>query len=89
MFQSCHASVILRKVGEVHIFKHRLYVLALEQAGVLILGKSVLLGVISTIYKFCQLATGYMSFLQSPGTQGQNMRPNRLSHICKRNYWFF
>ena len=28
------------------------------------------------------LATDYiMSFLQSPGTQGQNMRPNRLSHI--------
>ena len=22
----------------------------------------------------------YMSYLQSPGTQGQNMRPNRLSH---------
>ena len=29
------------------------------------------------------LATDYMSFLQSPGTQGQNMRPNRLSHICE------
>ena len=25
------------------------------------------------------LATDYMSFLQSPGTKGQNMRPNRLS----------
>ena len=43
------------------------------------------------------LATDSMSFLQN---QGQNMRPNRLSHvyievqyeycaICKRNYWFF
>ena len=28
-------------------------------------------------------ATDYMSFLQSPGTQDQNMRPNRLSHILK------
>ena len=27
------------------------------------------------------LATNYMSFLQSPGTQGQNMGPNRVSHI--------
>ena len=26
------------------------------------------------------LATDYMSFLQSPGTEGQNLRPNRLSH---------
>ena len=26
------------------------------------------------------LATDYMSFLHSPGNQGQNMRPNRLSH---------
>ena len=34
--------------------------------------------------RFCDLgsgflATDYMSFLQSPGTQGQNIRPNRLS----------
>ena len=27
------------------------------------------------------LATDYMSFLKGPGTQGQNMRLNRLSHI--------
>ena len=27
------------------------------------------------------LATDYMSFLQIPGAEGQNMRPNRLSHI--------
>ena len=27
------------------------------------------------------LATDYMSFLQSPGTEEQNMRPNRLRHI--------
>ena len=27
------------------------------------------------------LATDYMSFLQSLGTEGQNMRPKRLSHI--------
>ena len=27
------------------------------------------------------LATDYMSFLQSPGTEGQNMRPNRVNHI--------
>ena len=27
------------------------------------------------------LAADYMSFLQSPGTQSQNMRPNRLTHI--------
>ena len=40
-------------IGEVHIFKHRLYTSALEQARVLILGKYVLLGVINTIYKHC------------------------------------
>ena len=27
------------------------------------------------------LATDYMSFLQSLGTQDRNMRPNRFSHI--------
>ena len=27
------------------------------------------------------LATDYMSFLQSPGTEGQNTRPNRVNHI--------
>ena len=27
------------------------------------------------------LATDYMCFLQSPGIEGQNMRPNRLSNI--------
>ena len=43
--------MILRKVGEVHIFKHRLYISALEQAKVVILSKYVLLGVINTIYK--------------------------------------
>ena len=36
-------------VGDVHIFKHRLYISALEQARALILGKYVLLGVINTI----------------------------------------
>ena len=46
LFQSFHACVILRKVGEVNIFKHRLYISALEQAVVLILGKYVLIGVI-------------------------------------------
>ena len=30
------------------------------------------------------LATGYMSF-QSPGTGGQNMRPNRVSHIIQKS----
>ena len=40
-------------VEEVHIFKHRLYISALEQARVLILGRYVLLGVINTIYKHC------------------------------------
>ena len=29
------------------------------------------------------LAVCYMSFLQSAGTQGQNMRPKRLSHIIE------
>ena len=27
------------------------------------------------------LSTDYMSFLQSPGTEGQNTRPNRVNHI--------
>ena len=31
------------------------------------------------------LATDYSSFLQSPGTQGQNMRSNRLSHILYKS----
>ena len=38
---------------EVHIFKHRLYISALEQARVLIQSKYVLLGVINTNYKHC------------------------------------
>ena len=57
-----------------------------------------------TIYeKYKFLSMGYISaltqasFLQSPGTQGQNMKPNRLSNnvevyycaMCKCNYWFF
>ena len=29
------------------------------------------------------LTTDYMSFLQSPGTQGQNMRLNRVSYIYR------
>ena len=29
------------------------------------------------------LATDYMSFLQSPITKGQNMRPNRFTHIYR------
>ena len=29
------------------------------------------------------LATNCMSFLKGPGTQGQNMRPNMLSHIYR------
>ena len=47
----------------------------------------------------CNLGSGflvadYKSFVQSPGTLGQNMKPNRLCHIlnssiCKRNYCFF
>ena len=45
--------MILRKVGEIHIFKHRLYIAALEQARVLILGKYFLLEVLNTIYKHC------------------------------------
>ena len=40
--------MILGKVGEVHIFKHRLYISALEKARLLILSKYVLLGVINT-----------------------------------------
>ena len=53
LLQSCYTWVILRKVGEVHIFKYRLYIL--EQAGVLILGKYVILGVINTIDKHCHI----------------------------------
>ena len=30
LYQYCHASVILRKLEEVYIFKHRLYIIALE-----------------------------------------------------------
>ena len=50
---SCNlvCNLTLRQVREVHIFKHRLYISALEQARVLILGRYVLLGVINTIYK--------------------------------------
>ena len=31
------------------------------------------------------LDTDYMSFLQSPGTQSQNMRSNRLSHVYSKS----
>ena len=55
MFYSCHAKVILHKVIEVHVFKHRLYISALEQARVIIISKYVLLGVRNTIYKHCTL----------------------------------
>ena len=50
----------------------------------------------------CNLGSGFlsadfMSFVQTPRTQGQNMRPIRLSNIYKSsmntvifvNYWFF
>ena len=53
--------MILCKVGEVHIFEHRLYISALEQATVLIIGIYVLLGVITqfinivTLEKFCEM----------------------------------
>ena len=43
----------MQKVEEVHIFNYRLYISALEQDKVLILGKCVLLGVINTIDKHC------------------------------------
>ena len=39
--------------AEVHIYKHGLYISVLEQARVVILGKYVLPGVITTIYKHC------------------------------------
>ena len=45
--------MILCKVGEGHIFKHRLYISALEQARMLILGKYVLLIFINTVYAYC------------------------------------
>ena len=48
------------KEGEVHIFKHRLYISALEQTRVLILGKYVLLGVINTIYKHCHALSDFV-----------------------------
>ena len=41
---------------QVHIIKHRLYISALEQARVLILGKYVLQGVINIIYKHCHIS---------------------------------
>ena len=40
-------------VGEVHIFKHRLYISASEQARLLKLDKYILQGAINTIYKHC------------------------------------
>ena len=40
--------MFLHKVGDVHMFKHRLYISALEQAKVLIIGKYVL---VNTVYK--------------------------------------
>ena len=52
--------MILHKVGEVHIFKHRLYISALEQARVLILSKYVLLGVINTMK--CEMQVKYQFF---------------------------
>ena len=45
--------VILCKVGEVNIFKYRLFISALEQARVVKLGKYVLVEVINTLYKHC------------------------------------
>ena len=47
--QTGHARVILCKKAEVHIFKDKLYISALERVRVLILGRNVLLGVINPI----------------------------------------
>ena len=44
---------IMPIVGEVYIFKHRLYISALKQAKTLILGKYVLPGSINTFYAYC------------------------------------
>ena len=55
--------MILGKVGEVHVFKHMLYITALEQARVWILGKYVLLGLKNTINKHCHYGL-YISALE-------------------------
>ena len=51
LFRSCHARVILCKIGEIHILEQRLYISALEQARVLIIGRYVVLKVMNTFYK--------------------------------------
>ena len=49
--------MILHKVGEVHIFKHRLYISASEQARVLILGKESETQYINIVMleRFCEM----------------------------------
>ena len=51
MFRSCLARVILCKVGDIHILEQRLYISALEQAWVSIIGTYVVLKVMNTFYK--------------------------------------
>ena len=52
MFTYRYAQVILCSVGEVNIFEHGCYILALEHIRLLILGIYVLLARINTICKY-------------------------------------
>ena len=64
-------------VGEVHIFKHMLYISTLEQARVLILGKYVLLGVTNTILSHLNdlrnVGDEYIMWIMSSLSQLKNM----------------
>ena len=60
----CFYEFLERVLGEVHIFKHRLQISALEQARVLILGKYVLLEVLNTIYKHCLASAIFVIFVK-------------------------
>ena len=60
----CFYEFLERVIGEVHIFKHRLQISALEQSGVLILGKYVLPEVLNTIYKHCVASAIFVIFVK-------------------------
>ena len=70
-----------RVLGEVHIFKHRLQISALEQARVLILGKYVLLEVLNTIYKHCLASAIFVIFVKC-----ENRKIGLINGMLYRGY---
>ena len=81
--------MILRKEREVYIFKHMLYISALEQATVLILGKYVLLAVIHTICKHCytEYLSDFVKCRKRINILDHGLYIAALEHVMKLIFW--